>query len=134
MYILVAQIIFVGSFFGIGTILFRKIPFLTELSPEKNGESSLLKKLRDIKENKFSQSLSLKNLLQKILLKSKRATLKTENKIGFWLEKLEEEPKNRLKDNYWRDIKKSINSVKKETKKTKKSSNQKRTTKIIKEI
>lgn len=121
---LIATIILILSLIGIGIILLRKIPVLVEL-PEKTEETSrenLWLKLKEkIKNIPTFKSFSFEIFLQKILSKVRVLTLKIENKMAFWLQKLRErsqKKKTEENDNYWQELKKSTNQeVKKKKKK-----------------
>jgi len=118
---LIFAIILVGSFLGILAIIFRKIPVLSKFSETKENfsrESFLLNLKEKIK--KFFifnfKSFPLEIILQKILSKIRILTLRLENKISLWLQKLREEAqkkKNEENDNYWKKLKKLIKSKKK---------------------
>jgi len=113
-YELIATVIFLGSIFGMGVILFRKIPVLAkltlEITEEKEGIFSRLK--GEIK-NLFSlKSSSPEIFLQRILSKIRILALKTENKTSTILERLRTrkmEEKENENDNYWEELKKSTN-------------------------
>ncbi|MDI6591875.1 MAG: hypothetical protein QME61_03000 [Patescibacteria group bacterium] len=110
----IAQIILIGSFIGMGIILYRKIPVLAKL-PEvsfKREENLFLRIKNKIKEIIPLKSFSYEILLQKILSKIRILSLKTDNKIANWLQKLREKSQKKKfeeNDNYWQKIKKSIN-------------------------
>ena len=107
---LIAQIILVGSLLGMMMIFLRKIPTLVNL-PLNSGTSSngldLGIKKGFTKINPLN-SFSFENFLQKILLRSKILTVKSENKISDWMKRLEKCPKHddRFKENYWEEVKK----------------------------
>jgi len=114
-YEITAIIILVGSLFGIGAILLRKIPVLIEL-PETSAEFNLKESLLKLKEKiKFLKHLKIpayEIFLQKILSKVRILTLKTESKTSNWLERLRQreiKKKNYFSDNYWQELKKSTN-------------------------
>lgn len=118
-YEIVAIIILVGSLIGIGVILFRKIPVLVKL-PDYSSSNVLIffpvkwcKNLKEkIKNISFFKSFSSEIFLQKILSKIRILSLKVENKIAFWLQKLRErslKKKNLENDNYWEELKKPTN-------------------------
>lgn len=119
-YELIATIVFLGNLIGMGVILFRKIPILSEL-PEGNpplaSQNLFLKlkqKLGPIK------TISSEKVLQKFLSKLKILTLKTENKTSDWLERLRQKSlkeKKNLKDNYWQELKRATNQKNKKSKK-----------------
>lgn len=109
---ILATIIFFGSLFGIGTILFRKIPLLVEL-PETQKKFSFKKAVLNFKEkiktlNPF-KDFSGEIFLQKILSKIRILALRSENKIANWLQGLREraqKKKRKENDNYWSELKK----------------------------
>lgn len=108
---LIATIVLVTSFCGMSFIVLRKIPILVNLSlPEVERTPSSASVLK-LKERIFN-SFSLVDFLEKTLLKIKILTLKIENKITLWLEKLRrhsQNQKNHLNDNYWDELKKVKN-------------------------
>lgn len=115
---LIALIILICSFFGMVIIILWKIPVLVEL-PEKIEETpreNLWLKLKEkIKNIPIFKSFSFEIFLQKMLSKVRVLTLKIENKIAFWLQKLREKAqkkKNEENDHYWKKLKKLIKSKK----------------------
>jgi len=108
-----ATIILFGSLLGMGTILFRKIPLLSEL-PEVPVRFNLKRTLLKLKEkikilNPF-KDFSSEVFLQKILSKIRILALKIENKIANYLQKLREKSqkkKAKENDHYWKELKKS---------------------------
>lgn len=122
-YEITAIIILVGSLFGIGVILLRKIPVLVELPETPAGfnlKESLLKLKNKIKFLKHLKIPAYEIFLQKILSKVRVLTLKTESKTSNWLEKLRQKSikkRNNFSDNYWQGLKKSTNQkIKKKNK------------------
>lgn len=104
---LAAKIILGGSLFGIGTILFRKMPLLVEI-PVSNGKrlgwKGILLKLWGLV--KFLKRLVLRLILPKI----KVVGSAVEKKADIKLQGLREEAKarkNRKNDNYWEELKKA---------------------------
>lgn len=118
-YEIAAIIILFSSLIGIGVILFRKIPVLVELPDYKSSNvliSFPVKWYKNLKEKikniSFFKSFSSGVFLQKILSKIRILSLKVENKIAFWLQKLRErslKKKNLENDNYWEELKKPTN-------------------------
>ncbi len=113
MIVLIAIIVLSFSLIGMGVILFRKVPVLTEL-PEVSGGFGFKIKFLQIKEkirnSKYFKLLSFEVLLQKVLSKIRILSLKAENKISIWLQKLREKSqKKKENDKYWQELKKSIN-------------------------
>jgi len=113
---LIALIIFLGSVFGMASVLIKKIPILVEMpevveGQKKEGLASKIKGgfkglplIRDIFSGIF---------LQKTLSKTRVLTLKIESKIAGWLQKLRvksQTEKDTAKDNYWTEVKKEIKS------------------------
>jgi len=112
MYELIAQIILMISLLGMVVILFRKIPILINLSPEAEiSQPNFLLRAKNRILIRL-KSFPLNNFLQKILLRFKIVTLKTENKTSVWIEKLrqkakkEEKESQDISDNYWEQLKK----------------------------
>jgi len=119
---LIAITILVFSLIGIGVILFRKIPALVELPErtEKTPKENLWLKLNWLKLNWLKLKERIRNtsvyknffseiFLQKLLSKVRVLTLKIENKITFWLQKLREKSQKKKtedEDNYWKKLKK----------------------------
>ena len=111
---LIAIIILFGSLLGMGVILYRRIPQISEL-PEipvrfclKENFFKLGEKIKNIS---FFKSFSAEILLQKILSKIRILILRTDNKTFSWLQKLREKMKKKKldEDNYWQKLKNSIN-------------------------
>lgn len=129
MAVLIAQFVLLISLIGIGTILFRKIPVLTEL-PETFGkpeiENFIFKLKRKIKNTSTLTSFSFEVFLQKILSRIKILSLRMENRSDTLLQRLRknsQKKKVEKTDNYWEKLKKpSVNSLhslsKKKTPKT----------------
>lgn len=107
---LIFVIILLFGFIGMAVIVFRKIPVLVELTPEKDEKPRMLNKIKaQIKNNGALKSFSGEILLQKMLSKIRILTLKTENKTADWLSKLRQkalEKKSKFSDDYWKKIKK----------------------------
>lgn len=103
--------IFLGSLAGIIAILYRKIPLLLELLPEKDiGINEFVKKGAQnvVAPEKLKPTVTEK-VLQKALSKTRMLALKTENQTGKWLEKLRQssqERKNKFAESYWEQFKK----------------------------
>ena len=85
---IIVIVILISSIFGIGIIIYRKIPVLKKL-PEST-EKSLLKDDFLLKIKKIIKSLALEIYLQKILSKIRILSLKIDNKTFNWLQKLRE--------------------------------------------
>jgi len=110
---LIFLIIFLTSLVGIGVIIFRKIPLLTEL-PVSDAAShfnlqALAGQIKKIKNLNPFKGFSTEIFLQKILSKISILSLKTESKSSNWLKKIRAKAKMRknLDANYWEEIKKS---------------------------
>jgi len=104
---LIVLIIFLVGLIGMGVIIVRKIPVLTELSPQEIEPSSLKKLGKKIKDREILKSFSKGILLQKILSKVRILTLKTDNKTSTWLMKLRQKSakkKNNFSDDYWEKV------------------------------
>jgi hypothetical protein len=109
---LIVTIILIISLGGLLVIIFRKIPVLVELP--KTTESPVLADLRQRLKEKIKNLLPLKSFssevfIQKILSRTRVLTLRIENKIANYLQKLREkaQKKNFGNDNYWQELKKS---------------------------
>lgn len=104
---LIAQIVFFSSFFGLGWFIFRQMPALIELPdlPKEEGENLIFKLKRRIKELNPFKNFSYENFLQKILMRIRIFTLKTDNQTFNWLRKLREKKKNEENADYWEEIK-----------------------------
>ena len=116
--------VLLGSFIGMGVIIWRKIPALAELSEEAKapGENLLLRLKNKIGSISVIKDFNFLAFLQKILSKSRVLTLKTENKIGSWLQKLRErsqKPNNFQSNSYWQELKNLPSSKADGTKKRK---------------
>jgi len=109
---LVATIILFSGLIGMGTILYRKIPVLVQLSETPifpNFKSKIQKIKEKIKNFKPFKVSSFEILLQKILSKTRILTLRIESKTGGWLQKMREKSqKKKENDGYWQKIKESI--------------------------
>ena len=106
---LIAAIILIGSALGIFLILFRKIPVLIELP--KTAERPLLtdwwQRLKEnIKNLPPLKLLSSEIFIQKVLSKTRILTLRIENKIANYLQKLREKAQKKHNDSYWQELKK----------------------------
>lgn len=112
---LIATIILIFSFIGIGTIILRKIPVLLTVpkapTEKKEGNLILNLKKRWEKINPF-KNFSAEIFLQKVLTKIRILALRTDTKTFNWLQKLREKclkKKIDENDNYWEKIKKIKN-------------------------
>jgi hypothetical protein len=107
----IASVIFLGSFLGLGGIIFKKIPVLKTLpegtSNQKRKRYSLqwgsgLKKVNPLND------LQTKSFLQKLLQKIRIISLKTDNRTFSLLQKLKEDTqrkKIREDEEYWDKVK-----------------------------
>jgi len=117
---LIATIILVISFLGVLVILFWKIPALINLPIQKKEsfhESLFFGLSNIIKNSALLRSLSLDNILHKLLTKIRVLTLKTDNKTTNWLQRLraKSQKKHEIQnDNYWEEIKNSTDNDKKD--------------------
>lgn len=115
---LIATIVFLGSVFGIVFILLKKIPILAEMPSLAEGQKreSLVSKIKEkFKNLPLIRDIFSGILLQKTLSKIRVLTLKVESKTAAWLQKLRvksQTEKEKVKDNYWTEVK---NEVKSET-------------------
>jgi len=109
---LIAVIILVCSFIGMGVIIFRKIPVLLTLPEILLQKESFISKLKErLKKLNPFRNFSYEIFLQKILTKVRILSLRTDNKTFNWLQKLREKAqkkKTEKKDNYWEEVKKEI--------------------------
>ncbi len=105
---LIAVSVLVFSFIGATLILYWKLPLLGMVVTETAKLSLTARLKRIIKKNHYLSSFSFGFFLQKFLLRLKILTLKTENKINDWIEKLRKGsgPKDNSKDDYWEELKK----------------------------
>jgi CRISPR/Cas system CSM-associated protein Csm4 (group 5 of RAMP superfamily) len=110
---LIAIIILLVGFFGMGIIFFWKIPVLIELPQESVFQETLILKLKKkIKNISFIKSFSFEKFLQIILSKIRISALIIEKKTGIHLQNLREKAKKEKEkenDNYWEEIKKIKN-------------------------
>ena len=122
---LILTIILIGSLAGIGVIMAKKLPVLSNLpavssEPQASTTPSAVKlwlanraKNMPLLGNWF-KDFSYQMFLQKLLSKIRVMTLKLENKTGNYLAKLREQEKQKIEeaasDNYWNDLKKIIKS------------------------
>ena len=124
---LIAIIIFLGSIFGIGIMIFKKIPVLAEMPEMAEGQKkeSLIFKLKEkCKTLPVIRDICSGILLQKTLSKIRVLTLKIETKTGSWLQKLRiksQTEKTKENDSYWSEVKNEVKSeangqIKNETK------------------
>lgn len=106
---LIAATILIGSALGIFVILFRKIPILIE-APKTIEKPLLTDWWQRLKENIKNlpplKSLSSEIFIQKVLSKTRILTLRIENKIANYLQKLREKAQKKHNDNYWQELKK----------------------------
>ena len=117
---LIAIIIFIISIFGIGIILYKKIPVLVELPITEQGQQDLVSLVKiKIQALNLPSKFNFRKLLKKFFKESHIFIFKIENKAGYSLEKMRKKrtEKNQLfekqsqdnvttNDNYWKEIKK----------------------------
>ncbi len=105
---LFAIVILVTGLIGMGVIIVREIPVLTELSPQEIKGPGIFGRLKDkIKKNGALKTFSGETLLQKILSKIRVLSLKTDNKTSTWLMKLRQKSakkKSNFSADYWKKI------------------------------
>ena len=106
---LISTIILICSLGGITVLVFWKIPVLIQLScdTEVTQENILSKTKQKVKELVPSKSFNSRNFLQKILLRVRILSLKTENKTNNLLQKLSQQDRITSNDNYWEVLRKS---------------------------
>jgi len=113
---LIALIIFLGSVFGMASVLIKKIPILVEMPEVVEGQKKegLASKIKgEFKGLPLIRDIFSGIFLQKTLSKTRVLTLKIESKIAGWLQKLRvksQTEKDTAKDNYWTEVKKEIKS------------------------
>ena len=119
---LISLIILICSLGGIVVLVFWKIPVLTQLSFETEScqENILSKAKQKVKELAPSNSFNSRNFLQKILLRVRILSLKTENKTNNLLQKLSQQDRITNNDNYWEELRKSNKPLRKRRIKVKK--------------
>jgi len=109
-YNILSLTVFFTSFLGLGGIVAKKIPVLVNLPEEREKVQdlegpSVKEKLKEASPLKnFSSKLFLEKLLKKIRILS----LKTDNKMFDWLQKLKEDnqiKKIRDDEEYWDKVK-----------------------------
>jgi len=109
-------ILFIGLF-GMGVIVYRKIPLLREL-PDSSGEipqvSQVFQKVKERSSEEITKitepgKINRDLYLQKILSKVRVLTLKTENKTALWLERLRRKKNNHNRNDYWQELKNAKN-------------------------
>jgi len=112
-------ILFVGLF-GMGVVVYRKIPLLREL-PDSSGEipqvSQVFQKVKERSNEEITKitgpgKINRDLYLQKILSKVRVLTLKTENKTALWLERLRRKKHNHGRNDYWQELKNAKNGKK----------------------
>ncbi len=110
---LIFSLILIGSIAGMGVIVFRKMPILTNLpedSPSDSFKPQLKGLYKEIKNIPGLRSFSSEAFLRKTLSKIRLLSLKTDNKTSSWLQKLKErsqKEKIEENDNYWQELKKT---------------------------
>ena len=116
MAVLITIIIFLGSLMGMGVILYRKTPALSELPEIQRGlnlKTKILKARDRVKAWRHSKLPPFDILLQKILSKIRILSLKAEKKSSLWLQRLREKSaKRKENDKYWQELKDSIDKKK----------------------
>ncbi len=107
----IATFLFFFSFFGILTILWKKIPDLIVL-PEEGKESFTQRTIKKLKE-KILKTKILKSsfwflTLEKVLRKIRILSLKVDNFTFHLSRKLKERAKEKKEDDFWDKIKEEI--------------------------
>ena len=103
-----AELFLVCSLFGLGFIVYKKIPLLKEL-PEIKPEDSYLKKLFLNLRDKINirKYLPSKAFWEKAVLKIRILAQKVENKTIAWQQRLKEKSERDQKNkDFWDDLKK----------------------------
>jgi len=104
MFEIIFIIILLGSFIGMGVMLFLKVPILVNLKSESPSSLQRIKQ----KGRGIVKSLSKERLLHKLLSQIRVWTLRTENKVTISLSNLREkskENKARFNSDYWKKLK-----------------------------
>ena len=109
----IAAIILICGSMGLAMLLLWKIPILVQLSfdQESHQEDIFSKTKKRVKKLVLPDSFDTKGFLQKILLRVRILSLKTENKTNVLLQRLSQQ-KEGVKDNYWEELKKTNRSTK----------------------
>jgi hypothetical protein len=127
---LIALIIFLGSVFGMASMLAKKIPILAEMSELAEGhkKESLASKIKEgFKSLPLIRDIFSGIFLQKTLSKIRVLTLKIESKIAGWLQKLRvksQTEKDNAKDNYWTEVKNEVKGEAKDDSQVRPSNNE----------
>jgi len=103
---IIAIIIFILSFLGMGIMIYRKGSVLAQYSPEPDTRPSAIGILREKVKNKLVPD---ELFWQKTLSKIRILVLKTDNKTSEWMRKLREksvQSKTKFSDNYWEKLRK----------------------------
>ncbi|MBD3208616.1 MAG: hypothetical protein GF370_04170 [Candidatus Nealsonbacteria bacterium] len=109
-YNILSLAIFFTSFLGLGGIVAKKIPVLVNLPEEREEvEAPESPSVKDkLKEASPLKNFSSKLFLEKILKKIRIISLKTDNKMFDWLQRLKEDnqiKKIRDDEEYWDKVK-----------------------------
>ena len=109
----IAAIILICGSMGLAMLLLWKIPILVQLSFDQEScqEDIFSKTKKRVKKLVLPDSFDTKGFLQKILLRVRILSLKTENKTNVLLQRLSQQ-KEGVKDNYWEELKKTNRSTK----------------------
>jgi len=110
-------IIFVGSLTGIAILAWQKVPALKNIEVDETfcywdhwqNKIVLISKRAKAGLADFLKSISWEIFLQKILSKIKIFTLRTEKRVGGWLEDLRKRSKERIREKeerkmYWKRL------------------------------
>lgn len=112
---IISIIIFFVSFLGLIIIIFQKLPILSILPEKTKQRESIIFRIKEkLKKINPFRNFSYEIFLQKILTKIRILSLKTDNKIFNWLQKLREDyKKKKMKkienEKFWEEIKKIKN-------------------------
>lgn len=111
---LIVTIVLISGLGGLTALLFWKIPVLVQLSfdGEVYPDDFFSKTKKKVRELIPPESFDSRSFLQKILLRIRILSLKTENKTNNLLQKLSQQDENGG-DNYWAELKKTNKPFKK---------------------
>ena len=104
----IAAIILVCGSISLAVLLLWKVPVLTQLSFDQGDyQEDILSKTKErVKKLVLPDSFDAKSFLQKVLLRIRILSLKTENKTNVLLQRLSQQ-KQGVEDNYWEELKKT---------------------------
>jgi hypothetical protein len=102
-------IIFIIGLFGMGFMVFRKIPDLVNLPDKSFAPISIGQIVSGIKDSNPGSVFSVDVVLQKVLTRVRILILKSDNKTSNWIQSLRQRSKQNKfgeNDTYWKDLKK----------------------------